>query len=223
MLKSNEQDSTQATNSVEDIESEFVVMDANSVELLLNNGGIIINDSCTEQASTFLIDSNDDLTPDISTEAKESTKEKNAVMTDNVEETNPSQLRQLMNIFIYECSKCEFSFRSEMELAKHNYEVHQIASYKCQKCDFVTQDIEKFRRHELVHKCDTMQKFVCQLCCDSFESESDLQLHRKKNHLTFECSICKVVMQNRYTFNSHMISFHKDSILKYVDKQTKLY
>lgn len=184
-----------------EIEPEFVVMDANSVELLLNNGDIIINND--NQESAFVLENE---------EVKSSTAEPPALLST---ENNPQQLKHLMNLFIYECSNCTFSFRSELELAKHNYEAHNITSYKCPDCDFVTQDIETFQRHEATHK-NKPKQHICLVCSESFQSTSALESHRKLKHVSYECKICKMAIANRFTFNSHMVSFHRDSILKQV-------
>ncbi|OTF75929.1 hypothetical protein BLA29_014451, partial [Euroglyphus maynei] len=71
------------------------------------------------------------------------------VMNNNDKTFNHDELhlKQLFNLYIFECGKCSYSFQSERELSLHNYIVHNIPSYNCDRCDYVTQDTEKYNRH----------------------------------------------------------------------------
>lgn len=130
-------------------------------------------------------------------------------------------LKQLMNLYIFECSLCNYSFRSEKELSTHYYHVHNLPSYHCIHCNFITQDSGKYQRHELTHQSveQNMVKtsFVCTICSESFNSNNDLEHHLNRNHRKFHCEICKIDMPNRHLLSSHMISFHRDAFFKYVE------
>lgn len=122
--------------------------------------------------------------------------------------TNKKDLKQLMNIFIYECSMCTFSFRTEQELALHIYAFHRMASFNCEQCDFVTQDIEQFRRHEALHDGSLLlnaariqgsgSTYICTQCMEGpFDNKVQLKTHVKIKHAAVECPVCKISLPSR--------------------------
>lgn len=132
------------------------------------------------------------------------------------------QLKQLSNLYIFECTNCSYSFQSEREFSLHNYIVHKIPSYNCGRCDYVTQDTEKYNRHVQLHdknernnKTGCISELsICALCSESFASEFDLQQHLHDDHQTYRCPHCDLVVMNRFVLRSHMQSFHADSVKK---------
>ena len=108
-------------------------------------------------------------------------------------------IKQLMNAFIYECSMCTFSFRTEQELSLHIYAFHKMTSFNCAYCDYVTQDIEQYRKHELLHDGSIPgPKFLCSQCMESFDTEDGLKSHSKFKHNSVHCPICQILLANRY-------------------------
>ncbi|XP_027206012.2 uncharacterized protein LOC113799560 [Dermatophagoides pteronyssinus] len=131
-------------------------------------------------------------------------------------------LKQLFNLYIYECTKCSYSFQSEREFSLHNYIVHNIPSYNCGRCEYVTQDTEKYNRHVQLHdksknndKADcNMELSICTICSESFSSEFDLRQHLNDAHQSYRCPHCDVLVMNKFVLRSHMQSFHPDSVQK---------
>lgn len=120
---------------------------------------------------------------------------------------------QLFSAFIFECLVCNFSFKTETELSRHKNLVHNVSAFDCSRCEFVTLDVGKFRIHELMH-AESQNMLVCPICSESFASKKLLETHEKEVHLNNQCHVCNLVVNSRAILNSHMISFHRSSILR---------
>lgn len=97
-----------------------------------------------------------------------------------------SEEQKLLDNFIFVCSICFGSFRTEKDVSVHKYVIHKVASYICsyydegnEGCDFVSQDVEIFKKHEALHV--SQPEHFCKICLEIFETAKG-ELNSFKNN-----------------------------------------
>ena len=131
-----------------------------------------------------------------------------------------------MNIHFYRkqfsCTKCKTVFTSQLDLRKHNEQVHSAASdYRCDTCNFKTLQYKILECHVLGHyNVETEKGIICNICKQEFGTEFQLKKHLRLhiNVPDYYCKSCdkrfttqaEVKKHNRTTHStkySHITSF----------------
>ena len=125
----------------------------------------------------------------------------------------------------FNCKKCEKSFSCQIELKKHNVNIHykhakRITCTFCQKsfcgqlikslkCDFCDQTFEfqcRLKSHaQTVH--NITHPFKCDFCEKSYGSYGSVRKHKSLVHISkkiHQCDLCKKQFNQSYNLNLHL-------------------
>ncbi|KAJ0184160.1 hypothetical protein K1T71_000583 [Dendrolimus kikuchii] len=110
----------------------------------------------------------------------------------------------------FKCSFCEYACRDSSTLRKHQHRHMGLETvYQCKKCDMSFKKKYILKNHVAeAHLNMTLKRYKCDRCEKDFKRKALLTLHIKSVHdksMRTECKICGVVINNRYNLTRHAL------------------
>lgn len=108
------------------------------------------------------------------------------------------------------CETCGSIFPAQKQLAKHKRTVHKTVDPE----DEQESSIEEHQPSSS-KKCKNKGEFICNLCCSSFMSQANLELHQKKKHevQVIKCLKCSVEFESVQALNEHVLNCCKEQLV----------
>lgn len=112
------------------------------------------------------------------------------------------------------CESCGAGFLHQHLLLKHK-QAHLTKRFNCKHCDKVFFKQSQLKYHtEIVHKGkDRVKLKHCLLCAQTFKEHYSKIAHLKEAHgisKTFQCHICKTVLNTRRSLTEHTTRYHTE-------------
>ena len=108
------------------------------------------------------------------------------------------------------CLKCKTTFKTKVEVIRHNLAMHPTQVIPCQECDKKFKTEIDIRKHKLaMHQT---HKIPCQNCDKKFKTEVDCQKHVLAMHPTQEvtCQKCDKKFSREVDVTKHLLTMHKE-------------
>ena len=107
------------------------------------------------------------------------------------------------------CTKCDFRFKTEIELKEHNESQHislEVSDLFCSVCDYKCNTQGELINHTGGHK-----PFVCSICDVSWSSKEECQAHMTSHSVekSFECNECAFKGDDELMLKRHQ-NVHKN-------------
>ena len=116
---------------------------------------------------------------------------------------------------IYQCDKCESTFKTTYRLYLHDYNVHTTEltkQFACSECEYRTYTIRNLQVHKMRHKS------TCQMCNEGFAHSADLNKHMKEQHsktaFIHKCTECGVLYPTKSLLKYHEAAHAKKAGIK---------
>ena len=147
-----------------------------------------------------------------------------------------SRKRQSDPCMIYSCTKCEFLFKKQGPLRRHELKEHML-EIQCEECPERFLDFKAYQRHSKGHLT-----YICEECGEAYPSKSQLNSHENYKHSKGDtdkscpycskhvfnlklhiktrheaemlaCSKCEYKTRIKRSMESHYKNMHKDAVL----------
>ena len=126
-------------------------------------------------------------------------------------------LAEILNMKIYQCSKCESAFARKDNLVSHISSVHEKKKpYECHSCDSAYAKKDNLKVHiSAIHEGKKPNN--CPICGQSFAQKTQMTTHISSVHegiKPFQCSECNMKFTRKDHLIRHKISIHPDFAVK---------
>ena len=125
------------------------------------------------------------------------------------------------DIIVFQCEKCECSYKTNLDLEWHQETEHEVASIshlKCPACAFNgsdQEDLEQHKRRVHVFSCERdieTEQFNCHLCDLKMSDLSTMDKHYTEKHGILNCEKCNFSAEDLVVMKTHMAK-HTGSII----------
>lgn len=100
------------------------------------------------------------------------------------------------------CTACDKLYPSERSLRKHYRQMHE-QTVQCEECDEVLPRIRLKQHRNFKH----LKPFSCEECSESFGRQSNLDIHKNRNHNVVACILCEALCNvKKSSFQNHISS-----------------
>nr|XP_045598617.1 zinc finger protein 852-like isoform X2 [Procambarus clarkii]XP_045598618.1 zinc finger protein 852-like isoform X2 [Procambarus clarkii] len=112
---------------------------------------------------------------------------------------------------IYQCDKCEETFKYQYLLVTHKHQVHQGVNvpYECQVCGMEYVVLQELKRHMMTHSGATI--FTCNVCSQGFSDRAALKTHALSHGGTTEraskCESCACEFPSKSELTRHIVKY----------------
>ena len=109
----------------------------------------------------------------------------------------------------FECQKCEKTFKTNVDLKKHQIEHSYLKPFKCPKCEHRSKYRNNMASHITKHNEVDKKSFQCQLCIKTFKSSKHLTKHTicHFDGKPFACLKCEYTTKYERALKKHMKTF----------------
>ena len=91
-------------------------------------------------------------------------------------------------------------------------------NFECPDCNFTAEYQSRLSKHiEVKHSGKQNLRVQCNVCCQSFEGKSTLQVHKKRlhsgNQTKHNCNLCDFQSIYKGSLKNHLINVHRKPYL----------
>ncbi|KAL3269759.1 hypothetical protein HHI36_008819 [Cryptolaemus montrouzieri] len=126
----------------------------------------------------------------------------------SVSESNPLaepafiENADVRNETIFQCPKCEISFKEYNEYTDHMKTHSKEISFQCTKCRKDFNKLSLYQKHSLIHQEEKL--FNCEVCHIGFNIENNYKVHMALHGNASTCPICDLSFQRMASLKSHL-------------------
>ncbi|XP_042235438.1 zinc finger protein 62 homolog isoform X2 [Homarus americanus] len=117
----------------------------------------------------------------------------------------------LDHLGVYQCDKCEETFKYQYLLVTHKHQVHQGLNvpFECQVCGMEYTVLQELKRHMMTHSGANI--YTCNVCSQGFSDRASLKTHSLSHGGTTEraskCESCACEFPSKSELTRHIVKY----------------